>query len=207
MVDPISVCNSAIAECGGGEYGNPQIQSFVDGTSLSTLCGQFYADTRDAVLELAPWSFATVFTRLALSPDTPVMKWSHQFQLPTQPYCLRVRGTDRGNGAHFEIGTDAQGHRVLFSDESSVSIEYTARVEDLGSWSPLAIQVLIKMLASKIAKPLTGQNSLAQQKLQEAMAFLPEAKGSDGREGSPYVLKANRTLVHARRRSGGSLWR
>jgi len=156
---------------------------------------------------LAPWNFSTTFARLASSPDAPVFKWKHQYQLPTQPYCLKVRGTDRSPGAHFEIGTDTQGHRVLFSDESTVSIEYTARVNDLGAWSPLAIQVLIKMMASKIAKPLTGQNSLAQQKLQEAMAFLPEAKGSDGREGSPYVLRANRTLVHARRRSGGSLWR
>lgn len=207
MTDPVSVSNTAIAECGGGAFGNPQIQSFVDGTSLSTLCGQFYPETRDAVLELAPWNFAMVLTTLARSPDTPAMKWQYQYQLPTQPYCLRVRGTNQGNGAHFEIGNDAEGHRVLFSNEASVSIEYTARVEDLGAWSPLAIQVLIKMLASKIAKPLTGQNSLADQKLKEALAFLPEAKGSDGREGSPYVLKANRTLVHARRRHGGSLWR
>lgn len=206
-MDEIGVCNQAIGEIGGGEFGSPQIQSFVDGTSLSTLCGQFYPDTRDAVLELAPWSFALALARLARSPDVPPFKWKYSYQLPTQPYCLRVRGTDRGNGAHFEIGTDAEGHRCLFSDETSVSIEYTGRVPDLNAWSPLAVQVLIKMMASKLAKPVTGQNSLAQQKLQEAMAFLPEAKGSDGREGSPYVLRANRTLVHARRRSGGSVWR
>jgi hypothetical protein len=207
MTDPISICNSAIGECGGGEFNNPQIQSFVDGTSLSTLCGQFYADTRDAVLELSPWNFALIFTTLARSPDTPAMKWKYQYQLPTQPYCLRVRGTDRGNGAHFEVGTDSAGHHVLFSNETTVSIEYTARVEDLGSWSPLAIQVLIKLMASKIAKPLTGQASLADAKMKEALMLLPEARASDAHEGTPYVLRANRTLVHARRRSGGSLWR
>jgi hypothetical protein len=144
--------------------------------------------------------------RLARSPDTPVMKWTYSYLLPTEPYCLKVRGTDEGNGAHFEIGTNASGHRVLFSDEASVSIEYTKRVEDVGSWSPLALQVLIKVMASKLAKPLTGQNSTGQQKFQEALALLPEAKGSDGREGSPYVLKPNRLLIHARRASGGGSW-
>jgi hypothetical protein len=135
------------------------------------------------------------------------MKWQFQYLLPTEPYCIRVRGTDEGNGAHFEIGTDGSGHRVLFSDEQRVSIEYTKRVEDLGSWSPLALQVLIKILASKLAKPLSGQNSLAESKLKEAYTLIPEAKGSDGREGSPYRLRPNRTLTYARRMSGGGAWR
>jgi hypothetical protein len=203
MVDAISLCNQAIGECGGGELGAPRIQSFVDGTSLSTLCGEFYPDARDMTLELAPWNFAMAMARLARSPDTPVMKWTYSYLLPTEPWCIRVRGTDQGNGAHFEIGTDASGHRVLFSDERNVSIEYTKRVEDLGSWSPLALQVLIKLLASKLAKPLSGSSALADQKLKEAYTLIPEAKGSDGREGSPYRLRPNRTLVFARHASGG----
>jgi hypothetical protein len=205
MPDPTSVCNQAIGELGGGEFSSPRIQSFVDGTSLSTLCGEFYPDTRDAVLALHPWNFSTAFTTLARSPDTPAMKWHYQYPLPTDPYCLHVRGTDQGNGATFEVGTDAYNGRVLYSNASSVSIEYTKRVEDLTSWSPLALQVLIKMLASKLAKPLTGQSSLTQLKWQEALALLPEARGSDGREGSPIILRANTTLTTARRRSGGTL--
>jgi hypothetical protein len=207
MADEISICNQAIGECGGGESGAPRIQSFVDGTQLSTLCGEFYPDARDMVLELHPFNFSTAFARLARSPDVPVMKWQFQYVLPTEPYCLKVRGTNEGNGAHFEVGTDASGHRVLFSDEQRVSIEYTKRVEDLGSWSPLALQVLIKIMASKLAKPLSGQNSLADAKLKEAYALIPEAKGSDGREGSPFHLRPNRTLTYARMRSGGGAWR
>jgi hypothetical protein len=210
MADEISICNQAISECGGGEFGAPRITSFVDGTSLSTLCGELYPDTRDAVLMLHPWNFATAFARLNPQPvpsgDASEFKWVYMYQLPTQPYCLAVRGTDQGNGARFEIGTNGQGHRMLFSDEASVGIEYTKCVEDLGTWNPLALQVLIKMMASKLAKPVTGQNSTGQQKFQEALALLPEAKGSDGREGSPYRLRPNRTLVYARCVSGGG-WR
>jgi hypothetical protein len=166
------------------------------------MCGELYPSSRDAVLELHPFNFATAFARLARSPDTPPMKWRYQFLLPTNPYCLKVRGTDEGPGADFEIGTDSNGHRVLFSDQPEVSIEYTKRVLDLGSWSPLAYQVLVKMLASRLAKPLTGQSSLTDQKLKEAYALLPEARGSDGREGSPFRLRANTTLTRARQTNG-----
>src|SRR5262245_61149173 len=124
MPDPISICNEAIGECGGGVFGAPRIQSFSDGTSLSALCNEFYPASRDAVLELHPFNFATAFARLVRSADTPPMRWAYQFLLPTDPWCIKVRGTDRSPGDQFEVGTDSQGFRVLFSDRSTVSIEY-----------------------------------------------------------------------------------
>lgn len=199
MSDSTSVCNEALAE-----LGSTFIQGFTDGTSLSTLCGQLYPTARDQVLELHVWNFATAFARLGRSPDTPAMRWQYQYALPTQPWCIKVRGTDRSN-AKFEVGMDAQGNRVLYSDESVVTIEYTARVEDLGAWSPLALQVLAKIMASKLAKPLTGQNSTAQMKWQEAISLLPEARSSDSREGSPQTLRANTALL-VRRRGWGGTW-
>jgi len=193
MPDPVSICNEAI-----GELGGVFLQAFDEGTSTARLCAQLYPGARDMTLELHPWNWATAYQTLTRSPDAPAMKWAYQYALPTQPWCIKVRGTDRGNGARFEVGTNAQGERVLYSDDASVKIEYTARVDDLGSWSPLALQVLMKLMASKLAKPITGQNSTTQLKWQEALALLPEAKGSDGREGSPFVLRANTTLTNAR---------
>jgi hypothetical protein len=58
------------------------------------------------------------------------------------------------------------------------------------------------MMASKLAKPLTGQSSLTELKMKEAYALLPEARGSDGREGSPFALRANTTLLRARQTNG-----
>jgi hypothetical protein len=205
MPDPTSVSNEAL-----GELGAIAISSFEDGTSLSTLCAQMYTPARDMTLELHPWNFAKAFARLSQvdrPDDAPVsFKWAFEYQLMTDPYCLKVQGTDQGNGAKFEVGIGQNNARVLFSNQSAVSIEYTARVEDLNMWSPLALQVLVKVLASKLAKPITGEGSTEEAKWKEALLLLPEARGSDGREGYPVVLRANRGLVHARLGVGRVPW-
>lgn len=206
MVDAISVCNQAIYECGGGEFGSPRLQSFADGTTLATMCAEFFPGARDSTLEMHPFNFSTTFARLVHAPEDRTApyayKWRYAYLLPAEPYCLKVRGTDEGPGARFEIAKDQHGHRVLLSSQPQVSIEYTARITDIGSWSPLAVQVLVKVLASKLAKPLTGQSSLTEQKMKEALLLLPEARGADGREGSPFRLRANTSLTRARHASG-----
>jgi hypothetical protein len=200
MADEIGVCNQALAE-----LGESFIQSFHDGTSVANVCATLYPDVRDETLELHPWNFATYRTRLARSPDTPAMDYRYMYPLPTNPWCIKVHGTDQGNGARFNVGVDAYNGRVLYSDQGSVSIVYTARVTDLGVWAPLALQVLVKLLASRLAKVLTGQNSLAQLKFQEAVALLPEARSADGREGYPVVLRPNNRLTLSRHQHGGVL--
>lgn len=197
-MDPIGVCNAALVS----ELGDVFIQSFEEGTSRARLCAATYPESRDAVLEMAPWNFAQAFATLAHGPEnthaaSTQMGWRYTYTLPPDEWCIKVHGTDEGNGARFDpVG------RCIYSNEGSVTIRYTRRVEDLGSWSPLALQVLIKLIASKLAKPITGQNSTAELKLQEAMAFLQEARFSDGREGPPPVLRPNMRLLHARHRFG-----
>jgi hypothetical protein len=200
MADEIGVCNQALAE-----LGESFIQSFSDGTSVANVCATLYPDVRDEVLELHPWNFATYRTRLSRSPDTPAMDYQYMYPLPSNPWCIKVQGTDEGNGARFNVGMDRFNTRVLYSDQGSVSIVYTARVTDLGVWAPLALQILVKLLASRLAKVLTGQNSLAQLKFQEAVALLPEARSADGREGYPVVLRPNTRLTRRRQTHGGVL--
>jgi hypothetical protein len=125
------------------------------------------------------------------------------YSLPTDPYCLVVRSTDQDNTIPYEVGLDSLKHRVLYSNQGAVSISYTARIEDLNLWSPLAIQVLVKLLASRLAKAITGQSSLQESKIKEAYALLPEAKRSDGREGTPKIIHRPVGLIAARHRLGG----
>lgn len=201
MADPTSVSNGAL-----GELGATLITSFDEQTSLALLCRTHFADARDMALELHPWNFAGSRATLVQSPDTPACDWQYQYRLPSgprPPYCIKVRGTEQGNNDKFEVGLDEAGERVLFSDRQNVKISYTSRVENLAIWSPLAIQVLIKVLAGKLAKAVTGQNSTERLKYEEALGLLPEARSSDGREGTPVVIAPSTILTRSRHRWGG----
>lgn len=190
MPDELSVYNAALLE-----IGHTPLTSTDDTSSAGVQCRAHYADTRDATLELHPWNFATAYATLARSGTTPAMRWKYQYPLPTgagvgqPPYCLAVRETDQGIGTRWAIGSDKNDGRVLFSNESSLAIGYTARVEDLGQWSRVAIQVLIKMLASKLAKPLTGQLDVEEAKLKEALGLVPAGAERDARETGGSALQ------------------
>lgn len=204
MPDPTSVSNGAL-----GELGANLITDFDEETSLALLCRTHFEDARDATLELHPFNFAGYRASLVRQPADVDGDWLYQYLLPagpTPPYCIKVRGiiNDRARNT-FEIGMNLHQERILLCDFETVSISYTGRTTNLNAWSPLAIQVLIKVLASKLAKPVTGQNSTERLKLEEAMALLPESRASDGREGSPVVLRANTTLTRARHRWGGRI--
>lgn len=177
MADPISIVNAAL-----GELGESPLDSFDAQTPVAQLCRTHFADARDATLELAHWHFATFYAVTQRSATTPAFRWQYQYHLPTQPYCLTVIETDRGIGTRWEVGADAREGRVLFSNELDVKIAYVGRVENLNQWSSLALQVLIKVLASKLAKALTGQTSLEQDKYAAALALLPAAQQREARE-------------------------
>ena len=199
MADPTSICNEAL-----GELGASFIQGFTDGTSVSTLCGTMYPQARDATLEMHPWDFAQRRVMLNPSANVPAFGWKYQYILPTDPYCLKVHETDRGAWVPWDVEVDQEGRRVLLSDQKTLGILYTARIEDLNVWSPLALQVLVKLLASKLAKPITGQNSTTEMKYKEALTLLPQAKASDGQQGTPRVLRLPQSIAFARHGSGRS---
>lgn len=200
MADSTSVCNQALAE-----LGSTLIQSFQDGTSVSTLCGEIYPDTMTSVLEAHPWNWATRRVWLSQLAETPPFGWNYQYSVP--PDYLKARGTDQddhwSSPRAWTIELNALGHQVIVSNQDALGIVYTARVEDVNLWSPLARQVLVKMLASRLAKPLTGQMSVVEEKLKEALLLLAQAKMSDGREGTPQVLHRPARLWAARQSHAG----
>ena len=202
MSDATSVSNEAL-----GELGHRPIQAFTDGTTTSNLCAALFPVARDMTLELHPWNWSVKRIWLARLADAPPFGWTYAYALP--PDYIKARGTNMDDqmsaGADWDIELDAMGNRVLLSHQGQVGLVYTARIEDLNLWTPLALQVLVKILAARLAKPITGQNALAELKLKEAYTLLPEARKSDGREGTPRVLRANHGIRLGRQASGGGL--
>lgn len=191
----LEVMNQALLEIGA-----PTVRDFNEDTKQAHAVRAHFATARDATLEMHPWNFAHAFAVLTRLAHVPPFKWHYYFRLPIapDPECLRVLGTHEGQRATWEVGLDLNGHKVFCSDQPSVGIEYTARVTDLSQWSDLAIQVFVKMLASRLVEPLGQQAQVGVNKFKEAGALLPEARRSDAQEGTPGALRPSTVLTAAR---------
>jgi len=201
----LDVVNNALVQLGG-----LPIASFLDGSQVSDTARELYPTARDAVLELGAWNWATFYATLNHTPlfdqphRRPVWRWTYQYPLTTDPYCLRV--LDMENHAEFEVAGDKYEGRVLMSDEATGNIRYVGRVEDLGHWNALAVEALTKYLAAELAPLVTGQATRKAALLQEFQAMLGSAVDRDSHENTPHVVPPNRLLVQARQRSGSGFW-
>ena len=202
MPTAVQVVNEALIE-----LGQDPIASLAGTDEVSVACNTVYGDTRDGVLLLYPWKFATYQIGMPESVNPPVFKWGHQYPLPDgvkyggAPYCLKVLNTSEGDHAVWDLGQHTVDGRVLYAHplalgpealaqlaNANLAIEYTGRVPDLDLWDLLAIRILVKMLASNLAKSVTGQTALGEEKLKEALALLPAGQKEQDAQGWPIGL-------------------
>jgi len=166
------------------ELGAETILSFDDETAgnikRAKLCKQFYPMVRDAVLRSYPWNCAIARTSLARIDSTPLFGFDYVFQLPIDPYCLRVLEID-DKDADYRI----EG-RYLLCDNSTVIIKFIKRVENTGLFDPLLVQAIVMRLAATLSKPITASSDMRLWELYANM--VQEGKTIDGMEGtlSPY---------------------
>lgn len=192
--DATSICNLALAH-----LSESQIMSLDDESKQARWCKTFYAQTRDEVLAEHPWNFAirrAVLSRLA---ETPLFQWAFQYQLPTA--CLRVLELNNVSDFQADRRWAIEG-RALLTDDEGAQIRYIHRVESASDFAPLFVEALAVKLASKLAKPLTG-NKTAKDDLMTEYARItgPRAKQANAVENRLKVKQpgANSPIIHARR--------
>ena len=162
---------------------NNRITSIEEESLEARLCKLYLDETIDALLEKHPWNFATNRQVLPLSADTPVFDYDYKFQLPTDPYCLKVlKVVDSGDT---EITDWTIEGRYLLCDSGTCSIKYTKRVEQYNELSVGFRDTLEYRLASKMAEALTGSTSIKKDMYAEYKLALKKARTADSRQGSP----------------------
>lgn len=162
--------------------GDDPITSLTEDSERARLCNALYDPTRDATLRAHVWNFAMRRASLNKLVDKPLFEWGAQFQLPTDPYCLRVVKIDDPM-ARWKV----EG-RVLLCDNSSVKILYIARIEDVSQYDAMFVDALTHRLAAKLAYPVTGSVEKARQFQELYLMIVAEARALDGMEGSPEAL-------------------
>lgn len=158
MASPVDVVNLALAHLGE----RPTVVSIdpPEGSAEAEYSAIFYPIARDAILEAVPWTFATRRATLAAYAVTPPSPWAYAFSLPNgiiRAHRVLMPGeTDDNAGQPFVIeAVTSSNVGVLFTGVDAPDLVYTARVEDLTRWTPLAVNALSYLLASYLAGPVT----------------------------------------------------
>jgi len=176
-----------IASMALNKLGAQRITAFDDGTNRSNLCRDFYPSVRDATLRAYPWNCSINQKLLAVHVDAPLFGYSYKFQLPVLPYCLRVLKIEN------EPDYNIKG-RFIHCDESSITIEYIARITDPGLFDSLLKEAIEARLAAELAYPITRVHDLAKTMWALYEAKLREARTNDGMEGTIESWQSNELI-------------
>jgi len=198
----VEICNIALQLLGA-----EPIVALDEGTQRASLCNQFYATARDTTLRDHQWNFAQVRVLLTKESTAPAWGFDFQYQLPVEPYCLRVNEPFPME-AEWVVESNADGTgRKLLSDNDNIGIRYTARIVDPNLFTPMFVTALAHLLASMMALPLT--EDFRQTQLMEAKykALLSEARSIDSQEGSPAQAGPHaEVLLNVRRHGASARW-
>lgn len=194
MTSTVDIANYALNIIGASN-----ISSLGENSKVGRLVNQRYEGVRDAVFRSHPWNCLIRRAELAQETETPVFGYSRQYNLPTNPFCLRVLEFSNGSLSYPQDNmTNNTGGpvfviegRKLLTDEDTVRIKYIARVTDPQQYDALLIDALSARLASEIAYAATGSTSVSQ--LADALYRdkLREARFVDATEGAPQKLEAS----------------
>ena len=204
MTSAVDICNLALGHL--GDVANVSSISPPDGSAQAAHCARFYPIARDTLLEQHPWNFAMRRSALAAVSGT-IPEWDYVYAAPADlltvvavqgdenedDYSTRYAPADNVITAptiaagqyvprRYTIELDANGSRVIRTDQESAQIRYVAKVTDTTKFSPTFIMALSWHLAGMLAGPIIkgDQGAAEAKRCAQMMAFyLGEARRSD----------------------------
>ncbi len=193
MPDLTEIFNAAFTAL--GESGITD--AMADNTTKAVIARSRWPFTRDAVLRSHPWNCASNLATLTPDVDKPAWKYAFQYQLPSDPFCLRVLEVD--GCADWQIF-----RRKIFTNMStSIQIRYIGRITDYNEIDGALMDSLVDALASELAFAQIGSPDIAKQRQEAFAAKSSWARTIDGQEGKPRRF-TSRTLLDVRLPDGSS---
>lgn len=156
MSSVVDICNLALAHL-GDEAEVIEI-SPPDGTIQAAQCGRFYPLCRNQLLEMHPWTFASVRVSLAAVVAGAPSEWLYAYALPAA--CLKPRAVyqpaaiEDDRGEDYIVESDASGNSVLYTNVEDAVLRYTRLVEDTTKFTPGFVAALARLMASDLAGPI-----------------------------------------------------
>lgn len=136
-----------------------------------------YDDSRRAILEEHPWSFAKARAALPASATAPIWGYARGFPVPVD--FIRFIGT-RDEPA-YDIEADPSGTRWIVTDAvAPLNIIYIYDVTDTGRYPPSFVDAFAARLAFDVCEDITQSNTKGETNWQRYQAFLLKAKTVNG---------------------------
>lgn len=173
------ICNMAL-----GQVAQETIASTDESSESARQCRMYYDITRESLLSSFRWGFAERNAKLSLL-DTTIPKWEYAYAYPNT--CLiihQVYNKEKGpvdeslkddKYNEYELLTVNETQKVIGTDIEQAWASYTSNVRNAEAFSPFFIEALAHLLASKLAIPLAGSQSLMQQEYQLYQAAIQQA--------------------------------
>lgn len=144
-----------------------------------------YGATRDKLLRMHPWTFATKFSTPSPLVGAVPKRWSFAFAYPSD--CLKMIEITNPLGYNlppvkFRTGTIAT-QKVILTDTDEPELQYIFRNDDPTTYDPSFVMAFSYMLAAYVAIPLTGDRGLKSDLMREAMVEVDVARQEDSNEG------------------------
>jgi hypothetical protein len=149
----VDICCMALGHVGLG-----QKISDLDGSgALEEVCRDWFARSRDTVLEGAHWPVSTRQVILGLVEEDPNTDWAYSYRYPNETLAVRRLvsgvGLPETDPVPFVMGQDDTG-RLIYADLEDAIAEVTYWTNNSGEWSSHFANAVSFLLASNIAGPL-----------------------------------------------------
>lgn len=172
----VEICNLALSKLGASS-----IVSLSQDTIEAIACLRVFNALRDAVLYDFPWDFALARKELSRLSKNDAWDYNYAYQLPVDPYCLRVVETDGDKNYPWIV----EG-RVLYTNKESIKIKYITKITDTTKYNPMFDNMLATLIASDLALALTGDSKTATDLINKYLLLLEEAKGASSQNSYNY---------------------
>ncbi len=194
MTSTVDIANYALNSLGANN-----ISSFEENSKPARLINQRFDSVRDSVFRAHPWNCLLRRAELPKESESPAFGYANQFNLPTNPYCLRVLEFSNGTLSYPQDNMFSKTGgpvfviegRKLLSDEGVAKIKYVARVTDPQEYDANLIDTLAAAIAFEVSYAITGSNTVKQMMAAEYSDKLKQAAFVDGTEGAPQRLEAS----------------
>lgn len=165
----LDVCNEALA----------RLKNLVGITSFdknstdpaTRICSLTFDQCRKSIIAAVDWNFSR--KELIIEPASTCS---------VPPDNLRILAAVDSEGAKIKFRVVGQEVVFLSNGEYPCKIVYSADIEDISLWSPIAREALIHMVAKEVAQSVTGLQGAWQKHSEELKQVIKEARTANARE-------------------------